>query len=204
MSRPQPPPEIFEPEPIYVPSKELDAWAREVFLSEQSPLWNPEHDHLNSANIGWLWTNEEIVVNQQRKAGMAMLPRAQGNKIIRGIFEQQLVSWFGEVPDFLITLDGPLMSKASDRQFFRVGDHELWHCGQKYDKDGIPQFDSETGLPKFAMRGHDREYFDGEIVRWGALPVLGEAGVKAVRAALKKPQIPEEDIVGMCATCALK
>lgn len=202
MSRPFPSKEILNAiGDTYAPAYEVAEWARDTFLKQNSPLYNPESDHLNSAHVGFLWTNVPLIVNQQRKMGRAKIPQIQGSKWDKGIYESQLITWFGTVPNFLITLDALLCNEASDRQFCRITDHEYLHCGQRM-KYGFPVFDKKTNKPKFAMRGHDREVFDSEIRRWGARAVLGEA-VDIILAANNAPEIPDDDIVSLCGTCAL-
>ncbi|MFT0533259.1 putative metallopeptidase [Castellaniella hirudinis] len=60
--------------------------------------------------------------------------------------EQQLIEWFGHVPDFLITLAADYCAQCSDAEF----------CAPKFTKDG---------MPRLALRGHDVEKFIGAVMR---------------------------------------
>lgn len=176
---------------------------RYTFLRQESPLYNVEHDHLNSALLGVLWTNVDLIIRGSKKDAITMLPVGMGSCVDRALRSVQMLAWFGTMPDFLIIFNAFSAIGSSDRQFCRLSDHELTHCGQKM-KDGFPDFDKETCKPKFAMRPHDRELFDSEIRRWGARSVLGNTTVDIIRAVEEEPEIPDIDIAQMCGTCALR
>lgn len=178
------------------PADGLDVWARKVFLDPDSPLWNVIHDHLKAATIGWLWTNKPLVIGGIQKAGRAQMPKLnQGDAWLKMRHDQQLISWFGGIPDFLITLYAGWSYDASEIVFLAVNDHELGHCGQM-KKFGIPQF-AKNGKPKFAMRGHDVEQFDFIVERYGPQA----AGVETmVAAAQRPPLIAPAQIMQLCGT----
>lgn len=57
MQRPQPPADIFEISGAsFVPSSDLEGWARQTFIEPDAELANEEHFHLNQARIGFVWT----------------------------------------------------------------------------------------------------------------------------------------------------
>ena len=41
----------------FAPSPELAEWAAASFIADGAALRNPDHEHLRSASIGFLWTN---------------------------------------------------------------------------------------------------------------------------------------------------
>ncbi len=182
------------------PADGVDEWVRKVFLDQDSPLWNVVHDHLRSAHIGWLWTNKVMRVGGVQKAGKARIPKLnQGDAWLKLKHDQQLVDWFGKVPDFEITLYAPDFLRAPDIWCCALKDHELGHCGQKM-KFGFPVFTKKTNRPVYAMRGHDFEQFNFVVERYGA----EVAGVmEAVKAARKKPLLDGASIAGVCATCSV-
>lgn len=193
---PRPPKRLLSLAYTIEPADGLDAWARKVFLNPDSPLWNVIHDHLKAARIGWLWTNKPLVIGGIQKAGRAQMPKLnQGDAWLKMRHDQQLTSWFGAIPDFLITLYAPWGCDAGEIVFLAVNDHELGHCGQMKNF-GIPQF-AKNGKPKFAMRGHDVEQFDFIVERYGPQA----AGVEAmVEAAKRPPLIAPAQIMQLCGT----
>jgi Putative phage metallopeptidase len=194
---PRPPKRLLSLTHTIEPADGLDAWARKVFLDPGSPLWNVIHDHLKGATIGWLWTNKPLVIGGIQKAGRAQMPKLnQGDAWLKMRHDQQLISWFGGVPDFLITLYALWAFDAEDVVFLAVNDHELGHCGQKM-KFGFPIFSKKTNKPQFAMRGHDFEQFNFIVERYGPRAAGIEEAVKAAR----KPSLIDLAIVtGLCGT----
>ncbi len=198
-SRPRPPAILFsEPREIHLPSEELEDWLRRAFIDPNSRFYNVEHDHLQSATIGACWTNTPIILQGQRKAACAEMPNVQGSRLVRSRYFGLLESWFGVVPDFLLTFCAYYGKEAEDRAFCCVGDHELKHCGQKH-KDGIPQFDKKTGQPKYAMRPHDSEVFVSDVERWGIGAAPGRTA-EVVAAARRPPLFADVDIAALCGT----
>lgn len=175
---------------------------RETFIHEGAALENPDHKHLRQATIGALWTN---VANGSK--GRRIIGQAQMD--IGGIIgkwaaaraEMQMNEWFGEVPDFVITLDANYCAICGDAEFCALVEHELYHCAQAKDMFGQPRFSKATGLPIFEMRGHDVEEFNGIVRRYGA----DAAGVREmVDAAIKGPEIARVRIEHACGTCRLR
>lgn len=111
------------------------------------------------------------------------------------------MEWFGDIPDFLVTLDACFCSGASDVEFAHLVEHELYHCAQAMDEFGNPKFNRDTGEPKFAMRGHDVEEFIGVVRRYGP---VGQGVKDMVAAAQKPPEVAMIDIARACGTCMLK
>jgi hypothetical protein len=198
--RPSPPAEVLEGLPgVFMPAPDLAAWARSTFIAETAQLHNPDHFHLIQAQIGFLWTN---TLNERRGRmvlGTCQLMPPNGDKWSAGRATAQLVEWFEDVPDFLITIFAPVAADMDDPSFMALIEHELYHAAQAKDRFGAPAFSKETGLPLWAMRGHDVEEFVGVVERYGA---DHDANVRAmVRAANKGPSIAPAQIASACGNC---
>ncbi|MHC2797172.1 hypothetical protein ACVINZ_006184 [Mesorhizobium jarvisii] len=199
--RPLPPAELLEANEIkFVAAVELAQWALATFIVEEASLRNDDHRHLNQANIGALWTN---VPNG--RAGRSIIGQAErglppAGKWLRARIERQILDWFGDVPDFILTFDAHYASQCSDDEFCALVEHELYHCGQERDMFGQPKF-RKSGLPAFTIRGHDVEEFVGVVRRYGA----DAAGVREmVDAAKAGPEIANVSIAQACGTCRLR
>lgn len=203
MERPQPPlrlqGEIREPE-SFVPSDAVEVWLRRTFI-EAGPLHNPEHEHLQQATIGVLWTNAPNQKAGNVIAGMAELPNCAGATWAKAKQRWQLMAWFGDIPDFVITLDAPICAQASDLQFCALAEHELLHCGVARDAYGMPKFSREDGRPIFALRGHDVEEFVSVVRRYG-VGTLNPRLRELVEVAQQVPQVAETSIRLACGNCA--
>lgn len=204
INRPQPPAEIFEltGAPAFIPSPDLGAWAREIFIDEESDLFNEEHFHLQVAQLGFLWTNVANARAGHRIVGQCeiMPPMAMG-KWAKARLEQQIETWFGVVPHFLITIDAHYAAQCDDTEFCALVEHELLHAGQEHDGFGAPKF-RKSGMPAFTIRGHDVEEFVSIVRRYG---VAGGAGATRalVEAARQKPEVGSVQISQACGTCRM-
>lgn len=183
----------------FVPAVDLAEWAVSTFIVDGAPLENPDHRHLKAARIGMLWAYEPNSRGMVAIVGQAEQPMFQGGKWRRARQEQQLLEWFGELPDFIITIDAAYAAICDDGTFCATVEHELLHCGQALDKFGQPRF-TKDGRPVFAMRSHDVEEFVGIVERYGAGRGAGRT-FDLVEAAKKRPTITEAQIVGACGTC---
>lgn len=203
MQRPQPPAYVFEfGSPSFVPSTDLEGWARDTFIEVGAKLENEEHAHLNHASIGFMWTTVGNSRAGHRIVGQCeiMPPMAMG-KWQKARAEQQIEEWFGHVPDFLITLDASYAAQCDDTEFCALVEHELLHAGQERDPFGGPKF-RKSGKPAFAIRGHDVEEFVSIVRRYGAGAAAG-ATRALVEAANKRPEIGGVKISQACGTCRL-
>ncbi len=201
MTRPYPPAELLnDPLPRFIPAPEVEKWAREQFIAETAALANEDHFHLNAANIGFLWTNAENSRNGRTIDGQCELmpPMAMG-KWQKARALNQIEEWFGLVPHFIITISAAAAFMRDDASFMALVEHELYHAAQAKDEFGQPKFNKETGLPTFAIRGHDIEEFVPIIERYGADVAPGMR--EAVRAANKGPSVAAAAIARSCGTC---
>jgi hypothetical protein len=194
----------FDLDPMgeFRPAPELGAWAREAFIEENGPLTNPDHAHLRHAHLGWLWTNVE---NARQMVGIAATcelgkPQAMG-KWPKARAEQQVRGWFGDIPDFIITVRTDVWSAYDDVSACSLIEHELMHAGQEKDEFGAPKFSKQTGKPIFAIRGHDVQEFVGVVARYGA---VGFNVADLVQAANKGPSVAPALITRACGTCNRK
>ncbi len=206
--RPRPPDEILNPlcfDPLFIPSHELDEWARATFIDDRAKLLNPDHEHLRLASIGWLWTNWPNSKGMLPVVGQAEFgrpPTTLANRWAKARWEFQVRQWFGKTPDFIITLFAPYAADAEDVSFCALTEHELFHCAQVHDEFDCPKF-RKNGMPVFGIRGHDVEEFVGIVRRYGADAGAGRTK-EFVAAARRKPEIGRARIAGACGTCRLK
>lgn len=203
LKRPRPPKSLTQNlYGVFEPARTVEAWMRTTFLSSASPFYNPDHEHLNAAEIGILWTNVVNKRQMRRVAGEARLaqPQAKG-AWPRAREEMQLRQWFGNDRElnFIITLDAIVCRDIPDVEFYALIDHELYHCAQAVDEYGAPRFSRQTGLPIFAIRGHDVEEFIGVARRWGPI----SPDVRAlVDAASQPPLTSVANISRLCGVAA--
>jgi hypothetical protein len=199
--RPKPPAELFTTDALeFMPAIDVAAWLKATFIDRNAPLLNEDHGHLQDAMIGVLWTTVPAERHMNTIAGTAEVPRFQGAKWSKRRQEQQLEEWFGELPDFLVTLFAPYALQCDDASFCALVEHELYHCGQERDAYGAPKFTAD-GRPKYAIRGHDVEEFVGVIRRYGVGAGAGQT-LAFVEAARGKPEIAKAKIKVACGSCA--
>ena len=198
MQRPHPPFDMRESGHRFEASPELNEWCRESFISDGGTVANPDHAHLREASIGFLWTNVENVKRGRMVLGTCQLVTNSGDKWTAGRSTQQLEEWFGDLPDFLITIYAPAAAEMDNASFMALIEHELYHAAQKTDEHGSPMFSNMTGEPLWAMRGHDAEQFIGVVARYGAEASMVEALVEAANAG---PTIARARISVACGSC---
>lgn len=197
--RPTPPSEVDEVAPDrFVPAPDCLTWIRETFVNSGAPLFNPDHAHLEFADLGVLWTNKSYRKQQRWIIGQAEDPKGGSmGAWKKGRGEQQLEEWFGTVPDFVITLYAPRLKTFDDRSFCAVIEHELFHCAQDTNEFGQPKFSRETGKPLFAIKGHDVEQFYGVVARYG----LDRETKALLELANNQPALPDAILESACGTC---
>lgn len=193
MDRPQPPTEHW---PEIVPAPELRDWAMDTFVREGGRLRNEDHIHLLDADIGFLWARTGFIKASRLVLGQAeqVAFRAGGWQKARA--EQQMVEWFGGIPDFLITLAADYCAECSDAEFCALVEHELLHIGQELDEFGSPKF-TRDGLPKLRLKGHDVEEFVSVVRRYGPSAEVQ----RIIDAAKNVPEVSRVDVARACGTC---
>lgn len=204
--RPYPPADFLEIDyrpgrPDFIVAHDLMIWATSSFIDVEGEFANPDHAHLMHASLGMLWTRVANSRGMRSIVGTAELGEPMGmGKWRKARAQQQVREWFGHVPDFIITIDATWAAQADDATFCAVIEHELYHCAQERDEFGAPKF-RKSGLPAFAMRGHDIEEFVGVVRRYGA----AAAGVQdLIDAAQRPPEIARAHVAELCGTCMLK
>lgn len=173
---------------------------RDTFIRLDSPLYNPDHQHLADAHFGVLWTRVAAFRHMNPIAGQAEIPRFQGAKWPKTRQEQQMEEWFGDVPDFVLTFDASYATQCDDITFCALVEHEMYHCGQERDAFGGPKINS-IGMPVFAIRGHDVEEFVGVVRRYGVGAAAGQT-LALIEAAQRGPEISRAKATAACGTCA--
>lgn len=200
LARPRPPQSLLDGEgKPFVPAQEVDAWARAAFIDEDAALVNEDHAHLRLADLGFLWTN--VPNSRQGRAiiGTAERGEPQGamGRWAKARARAQVCSWFGGMPDFIVTIDALYAAECGDVEFAALIEHELSHCAQEHDVYGAPKFTRE-GLPVWAMRAHDVEAFIGVARRYGAV----EANVRELVDTVNRgPLISRAQVAGICGSC---
>lgn len=147
-----------------------------------------------------LWAGVPNGRHMKAVVGEAEIPTFRCGKWQKARQEQQLIAWFGDLPDFVITIDAEYAARCDDVSFAALIEHELSHCAQELDAYGAPKF-RKDGRPAFALKGHDVECFVGVAQRYGAV----EANVQALVDAVNRgPTIARARIEGVCGTCSQK
>lgn len=205
VGRPFPPRDLLtvedEEDFSFVRDQSAETWIRATFIDPDGPLFNPDHEHLEDAEIGLLWTNYRARVCGIPIAGQMEMPALRGKGWIKSRQEFQIKEWFGhELPDFIMTLSAPAAARDDDASFCALVEHELYHAGQSLDGDGEPRINLQTGRPVFTIRGHDVEEFVGVVRRYGAGAAAGRT-MELVKAAMEEPEVDVATIIQMCGTC---
>ncbi|OFS74355.1 hypothetical protein HMPREF3173_09010 [Pseudomonas sp. HMSC08G10] len=181
------------------PAPEVWEWVSRQILANTGSIHNEDHAHLIDANIGVLWASSGFAKQGRVVFGQAeqLMFRAGGWQKARQ--EQQMREWFGEEPDYLITLAADYCAQCTDAEFCALVEHELYHIAQATDEYGAPKF-TQDGRPKLFLRGHDVEEFVGVVRRYGA----SEDVQQLVEAANRPPEVAKINISRACGTCLLK
>lgn len=173
--RPLPPDEIHG---MFQPAPELLAWLQQTIFHEGHVLHNVDHEHLYhlvwpsllvEPNLGFLWAGVPATRGEHRILGTCEKLQFKGAGWSRERQEAQMCEWFNDaVPDFLVTLDADFCRHCSDIDFCRLIEHELYHIQHAKDRNGMPAFGRDTGLPKLTLVSHDIEEFYKVAERYGA------------------------------------
>lgn len=208
--RPFPPTDLIdqaeEEEAIRLaPAPELKEWVVNNWLTLGGQLHNPDHDHIaellhdNEEFLAFAWASSAAVAKKRMVLGQCEKVMFNQGGWKKARQEQQMRDWFGFVPQYLITVDATYCEQASDREFCRLIEHELYHIGVERDADGEIIYSDMTGLPKHYLAGHDVEVFFGETRRWGA----DESVKRLLEIARKAPFVSETNIAACCGNCVI-
>ncbi|WKL65481.1 putative metallopeptidase [Pseudomonas qingdaonensis] len=200
MSRPKPPADLLESLWLTLrPAPEVWEWIQREILATTGSIHNEEHGHLIDASVGVMWASSSFAKKGRSVLGQAeqLMIRAGGWQKARQ--EQQMRDWFGEEPEFLITLAADYCDQCTEAEFCALVEHELYHIAHKLDKYGAPAF-TQDGMPKLEMRGHDVEEFVGVVRRYGASDDVQQL----IDAASRPPEVAKINISRACGTCLLK
>lgn len=203
VSRPLPP-ELFA-DPLncrFAPAPDVLSWAQREVLTDGGQLHNPDHAHLEHADVRFLWAPGSFAKQGRTVLGTCEEVLFRCNAWQKGRQQQQMADWFGTVPEFLITLDARYCLECSDAEFCAPVEHELYHIGQELDAFGSPAF-TKDGMPKLFLRGHDVEEFVGVVRRYGVGYPDGTLA-QLVAAANAAPEVAKINIARACGTCLLK
>jgi hypothetical protein len=131
-----------------------------------------EHEHLQAANIGYIFRDDEL-----RRRGKVVAAEAI---LVERILQSdqryaRLVKWAllrilsaAELPDFIVLIDRNIWDGMDVEQRLALVDHELSHAWYQTEDDGSTQKFRKDGSPLWAIRGHDVEEF-GSVVRRNGL-----------------------------------
>ncbi|WP_080477400.1 putative metallopeptidase [Pseudomonas syringae] len=205
MDRPMPPPALLELCDLsdfgirLTPAREVWEWLQAEILVDTGSIHNEDHSHLIDADIQVMWASSSFVKQGRRVLGQAEQVAFRAGGWQKARMEQQMRDWFGDIPDFIITLAADYCATCSDADFCALVEHELYHLAQATDQYGQPAFTKE-GAPKLKLQGHDVEEFVGVVRRYGASPDVQ----RLVDAANKPAEVGKLNISRACGTCLLK
>jgi len=187
------------------PAPEFKEWVITNWLTLGGELHNPDHDHIaellhdNEEFLAFAWASSAAVAKKRMVLGQCEKVMFNQGGWKKARQEQQMRDWFGFVPQYLITIDATYCEQASDRDFCRLIEHELYHIGVERDEDGEIVYSDMTGLPKHYLAGHDVEVFFGETKRWGA----DESVKRLLEIAKNAPFVSETSIAACCGNCVI-
>ncbi|OBS35882.1 hypothetical protein A9K81_05675 [Pseudomonas syringae pv. syringae] len=181
------------------PAREVWEWLQAEILVDTGSIHNEDHSHLIDADIQVMWASSSFVKQGRRVLGQAEQVAFRAGGWQKARMEQQMRDWFGDIPDFIITLAADYCATCSDADFCALVEHELYHLAQATDQYGQPAFTKE-GAPKLKLQGHDVEEFVGVVRRYGASPDVQ----RLVDAANKPAEVGKLNISRACGTCLLK
>lgn len=190
----------FYPYNRLIPADGVYDWVYQNIIAETGIIHNPDHIHLDGADIAFMWAQHGFTKKGRTVLGQAeeVMFRAGGWQKSR--MEQQMNEWFGHQPDYIITLAADYCSQCTDLEFCALVEHELYHIAQATDDYGAPKFNKETGMPVLKLRGHDVEEFVGVVRRYGASKDVQEM----VDAANRPAEVAHIDVARACGTCMLR
>jgi hypothetical protein len=183
----------------------LKEWVLANWLTIGGELHNPDHDHIaellhdDENFLAFAWASSAAMAKKRMVLGQCEKVMFNQGGWKKARQEQQMRDWFGAVPVYLITVDAAYCEQATDRDFCRLIEHELYHIGVERDEDGEIIYSDHSGLPKHYLAGHDVEVFFGETKRWGA----DENVKRLVEIAKQAPFVSETSMAACCGNCVI-
>ena len=115
----------FNPYNRLIPADGVYDWVYQNIIAETGAIHNPDHIHLDGADIAFMWAQHGFTKKGRTVLGQAeeVMFRAGGWQKSR--MEQQMNEWFGHQPDYIITLAADYCSQCSDLDFCALIEHEL-------------------------------------------------------------------------------
>lgn len=128
----------------------------------------PEFAHLHEwrPDVAFILRDDPESQNQRSIIGTCSMPTVQGRH--RRLFTWLMERQIGYEPVFLFTLDKAWWEAASPHMREILMFHEMLHAGIAKDAFGCDKFHRETGVPIWAIVGHDVEEFEAVVRRYGA------------------------------------
>jgi hypothetical protein len=130
------------------------------------------HAHLQAANIGYVFRDDELTRQGRVIAAECILverilqSEKRYSRIVKWAFLRILRT--ADLPDFLILIDRNIWAGLDENEKLALIDHELSHAWfATVDGDGVTQKFHSDGSPWWAIRGHDFEDFHDVIKRNG-------------------------------------
>lgn len=200
LNRPMPPPRS---DVDFIAAPEVFIWLQDTILNPLHPIYNPDHQHLDCLDmprLSFLWADTEATQKAKRVLGTCEKVAFRTGGWQKSRQESQMVSWFGRVPQYLITLDAEYCRNCSDVDFCMLVEHELYHIAQAKDEFGMPKFNQMTGEPSLMIASHDVEEFVGVVRRYG----MSDDVRKMVEVANRLPEVSRANIAHACGTCLLR
>lgn len=199
MIRPMPQADLLRESDVFMrlmPATDVWAWIQTEILADTGSIHNEDHAHLIDADICIMWASSAFTKQGRTVLGQAEQVAFRAGGWQKARMEQQMRDWFGEIPDFIITLAADYCATCTDADFCALVEHELFHIAQEHDQYGAPKFTKE-GVPKLCIRGHDVEEFVGVVKRYGASSDVQ----RMVDAANCFPEVSKASIARSCGTC---
>jgi len=127
----------------------------------------PEHSDLadGEAVVDFLFVRDPVVMQGREVLGAVHLPAVQGK--LKKVFLWMIISLFGRLPDFLVTIDKQYWDSGSEIDQEILIYHEMCHMIHQVNNEGELRFDL-YGNPIWGLRGHDVEEFTQTVQRYGA------------------------------------
>lgn len=206
LTRPRPPARLLDEDAAgtFEPAPEVEEWARAVFVDPGGPYYDEDHEHLEDAKIGVLWTN---TLNMRRGvvvAGDAQMPMRTAGRLggwEKEVYLWNLRRWFGtDEIHFLLRFSAAACDEYDDLSFSAIVKHELCHCAQALDRGGQKWF-RENGSRVFTMAPHDVEQFVSVVRDFGP---VGRNTPEFIEAARQRPRFGEAQVRVACGNCLAK